>query len=79
MIFLEFAQLIVAILFFLFMLTQIVIPICINRSMFPMFRKEKKVLLDKLKEVKEELDNVEIEKEVVEAKKVLEKEKTKIS
>lgn len=64
MIFLEFVELIIAILFYAFVLTQIVIPLFAGRPIFPLFDKKHREVDQELAEVKEEYDLAKKKQEI---------------
>ena len=70
MVFLELAEYVVAIIFLIFVVTQILVPLGRGLPYFPAFRKSTKKLEEDLEGAKEEVKKAEIEA-------MLEEEKTK--
>jgi hypothetical protein len=64
MIFLEFVELIIAVLFAVFVLTQVVIPLVTGRPIFPLFNKKHRGVDQELAEVKEEYDLAKKKQEI---------------
>jgi hypothetical protein len=64
MIFLEFVELTIAVLFAVFVLTQVVIPLFAGRPIFPLFNKKQREVDQELAEVKEEYDLAKKKKEI---------------
>lgn len=64
MVFLELLELVVALLFLLFIITQIAIPMWQNKPLWPIFRKKAKALELQLSELRGEVDEARFEKEI---------------
>lgn len=81
MIFLEFMEVVIAVLILIFFITQILIPLAKGTPYFPAFRKRKKLEED-LAEAREEVDKAELEiaikKDVEQAKKLREPPKEEV-
>ena len=67
MVFLEFAQLLIALVLFAFFITQVVIPIWTNTIFFPFFRKKRKRIEQEVVQAKEEIF---LEKETINLRKL---------
>ena len=67
MVFIEFAELLVALVLFAFFVTQVVIPIWTSTLFFPFFRKKRLKLERELAQVKEEIS---LEKESISIRKL---------
>ena len=71
--FLYWSEIVVAILFLLFVITQVLIPLAKGTPYFPAFRKSTKQLEEELEDAKEDVQKAKLETMVVEEKEKAEK------
>jgi len=66
MFFLRVSEVAFAMIFVVFMITQVIVPLLANKQMFPIFRREKKQLGRELAAVNEKLDAAEMKRQIKE-------------
>lgn len=75
MVFLEVAELILSVLFFILFVTQVIIPIWQGEKLCPYFRRKRVAIDREMAKLKEEQEVAELEKQLEEMKKKVEKKK----